>query len=458
MTIAARLRRSRRFIVGTLLVIGGVAVMAALGAAAQRRRRQPVRAESVVSRAVNRLLHQPSEDVDGAHLDAGDPLALVADAVAPWNGEGGARRGPDGDPAGVGARQGHGGDPAEIGMPGATAGLHLVGGRDAASRVRDVAAGEPGRRGDHETDAAARSALVLGEIPDLRPGRRPDADRDDDGSRAASPDASARRRAPLYVGGAIVLAVLAFVTAAALGGSDDDVEAGADEAASAADDPVIRAESTTSVAPSVDALPPAEVLTAVADRLESAGTFTYQGTVAARDRSAARPGPWLAVNLTVEGEVDLRQALAHEVATSDTGEAVEVTVDGTTVWDREATSVDALAAAEYQPSGSVIAPTGEPRLALAQLPTWLRATVDHGDAARDAEGRRVIQAVLPGSALGATLQSEPPIDATVLLSVAPDGTPVHLELVTTGDPTNPALRLSLDLTALGGPITVVPPG
>jgi len=448
MTIAARLRRSRWLIVGTLFVIGGVAVLAALGAAAQRRRRQPVRAESSFSRAVNRLLHQPSEEVDGSHLDAGESPVPAGD-TAPWWADEGAAHGVEGEPSVVGA-------PGAVSAGRERGGLHVVRAPSGAGRGADDA---------RDVDDAARSALVLGELPtpDLRTGRRPDTDRDDD--RSAAPDATARRRAPLYVGGALVLAVVALATAAALGGSDDDAEAGADEATSAdadandgGSDGNAPSEATpSSSVPSVDALPPAEVLTTVADRLDSAGTFTYQGTVAARDRSAARPGPWLAVDLTVEGEVDLAQAMAHEVATSATGEAVEVTVDGTTVWDREATSADALAAAQYEPTESLVAPASEPRLALALLPTWLRATVDHADEARDAEGRRVIRAVLPASALGPTLQAEPPMDATVLLSVTPDGTPVHFELLTTGDPTDPVLRLSLDLTTLGAPVTITPP-
>jgi hypothetical protein len=442
MTIASWLRRFRRRIVGTLLAVGGVAALAALGTAAQRRRRQPVQAESTFARQLNRLLHQPSEDVAAADLDAGE-APVPAGTLASVSGFDAARVEVEADANDLTDRDVAGRVRTH---------LRLVGEHPVGSAVRvyepdehpAAAAAVPPAIRDGADPAAALGALA--KAPQLR--RRPDPDADPADEHSGR---SGRRRAPLVVGGVLVVAVLAVAVAVALGGSDDGSSAGADEPSG---DRAADANSSAPSPPPVDSLAPAELLTTVADGLEEAGSFRYDGMVAARDITVARPGPWLAVNLSVTGAVDLVSPGFHEIAQGADGAAVETIADGTTVWGHQAESQAGLVDADYEPGREMVPPT-ESRLGLAQLPVWLRAAADPVDAPRDPAGRRVVQAVLPAAVLGETIQGEAPVDATVLVSVDAEGNPVHLELDTGGD--NPNLHLAVDLSAIGDPVTFEPP-
>jgi hypothetical protein len=405
MTIASRLRRYRRVIVWVLLTVGGLVVLGALGAMV--RRRSPVRPGSLFDRHLNRLVHQPSEDVDATDLDAGGPGTVAPDWV------------PHPDTAAVAAEAGPdlATDRAEYEpMPGwARPHLWLVGeARGAASSSHPA----------DEPDAVGDAAFVVSAAHD---------------GEAHRPRRGLRSRGPLVVGAALVVAVLGIATLLAVGGSDGD-----DDSAAADGSDTDRGAPSSSVTtgPAVDALVPADVLATVADHLDEAGGFRYTGTTAAADVSAVRPGPWLAVELDVTGDVDLRTAEVDEIATSTSGEVVETDVEGLTVRGRTASDAASLEDADYVPEYQ-FEPVGGPRLGLTQLPTWLRTTVGAVDVPRDLAGRRVIQATVPASVLGPVVGGQAPVDASLLISVDAAGNPVHLELATAGDV--PALRLSLDI-------------
>jgi hypothetical protein len=259
---------------------------------------------------------------------------------------------------------------------------------------------------------------------------------------AATPRVDGRTR-PVAVGLALVVALAAGVGLFATVGDDDrsdaDVEAGV----------TTSVEPTTTTA--IDALSSQEAFAQAADRLAAAGSFGYVGTTSAIDVSHVRPGLWLAVDLTVEGEVLTSAESVHEIAIDDTGRAAETVSDGPVVWGRLATSREALPEAPYVPitaeSGAHAAGKGA-----ALLPAWLDSTVDRQDAGTDGRGNRLLRATLPASVLGEIVDGRPAADASVLLAIDAAGDPVRVEV--TSLPAGPPLRLALDLVRIGEPVII----
>jgi hypothetical protein len=251
------------------------------------------------------------------------------------------------------------------------------------------------------------------------------------------------RTRPVAVGLALVVALAAGVGLFAAVGDDDrsdaDVEAGV----------TTSVEPTTTTA--IDALSPQEAFAQAADRLAAAGSFGYVGTTSAIDVSHVRPGLWLAVDLTVEGEVLTSAESVHEIAIDDTGRAAETVSDGAVVWGRLATSREALREAPYVPiteeSGAQAAGKG-----VALLPPWLDSTVDRQDAGTDGRGNRLLRATLPASVLGEIVDGRPAADASVLLAIDAAGDPVRVEIASL--PAGPPLRLALDLVRIGEPVVI----
>ena len=110
-------------------------------------------------------------------------------------------------------------------------------------------------------------------------------------------------------------------------------------------------------------------------RLEAAGTFAYQGTVSASDVGAVRPSLWLAVDITVEGEVALAGGLVHEVAVAEGGQATETVVAGADVFGRSARSRDSLVDESYEGSPSCRGRSRKRRGA-AGLARWLAGVAE----------------------------------------------------------------------------------
>lgn len=254
-----------------------------------------------------------------------------------------------------------------------------------------------------------------------------------------------RRRAAVTVGLALLIAAAIAIAAVVVVGGDDDQP----RPASAGGTVTTAAERTTTTAPAEASAD--DAFTLVADRLVSAGSFAYAGTTSAIDVSHVRPGLWLAVDLTVEGEVSTTGSRLHEVAVDASGQAVETVTDGPTVWGRQAAAPAALGDATYLPitedSGEEVAAKG-----IALLPSWLRSTVDRHDAGTDALGRRLLRATMPADALGEVVDGRPAADADVVLTLDAAGEPVHVEVASV--PTGPPLRLALDLSRIGDAVTI----
>lgn len=228
---------------------------------------------------------------------------------------------------------------------------------------------------------------------------------------------------------------------------------------SSRDDEVTRAPvDGTGPGPStVGARPPVDVTSAfpaAALRLLDAGSFRYSGRASATDVSLVRPMLWLAVDVRITGEVELDQGLVHEIAVSEDERAAETLARGGEVWGRRADDVGALADGQYQVVPE-LSGDGAPGLrGVARLPGWLAAAVEPSTVGTDRSGRHTFAARLPAGALGAVERGAGPIDGRITLTVAGDGTPLAIEVVTVQ---GPAFHLSVDISDLGRPIAVATP-
>jgi hypothetical protein len=270
---------------------------------------------------------------------------------------------------------------------------------------------------------------------------------------------------PILATGLLTVVIVALV---ASGMSDDGdttaVDAGAPD--DAADRPTSTAPTTTTAVTSTRAtastttapIPPAspsEAFAAASRRLETAGSFTYSGTVQATDVSHIRPGLWLATEMTVDGEVALASNRLHEVAVAANA-VTETVIDGGTVWGRSATSRDQLADQGYR-IVTELTDQSVTRMGAALLPQWLSSATDHRAAGVDAAGgvdaaaETTFRATLPADALGPVVRGQPATSAEVLLSVDADGDPSRVEISS-----NPAgtLLLVMEITSIGENIAI----
>jgi hypothetical protein len=233
-------------------------------------------------------------------------------------------------------------------------------------------------------------------------------------------------------------------------GSDGtDAATGTTEAPSRA----TTSESVTTTSTTVVASPEDAFAEAVS-RLEAAGTFAYQGTVSASDVSAVRPSLWLAVDITVEGEVALADGRVHEVAVAENGQATETVVAGADVFGRSARSRDSLVDESYEGIPELSRADPETKGA-ASLARWLAGVAEPTAAGVDGEGRRVYRGIIPAAVLGATERGRRAVDAEVLLTLDRAGDPVHVDITTV--PGGPPLHLALELSGLGAPVAIEPP-
>lgn len=266
---------------------------------------------------------------------------------------------------------------------------------------------------------------------------------------ASGPDPGAPRMAgrgrtrPVVVGLALVAVLAAGVVLFVATRDDDRPDTDVDAGVTTSPEPT-----TTTV---IDEPSPQEAFAQAADRLVAGGSFGYAGTTSATDVSHVRPGLWLAVDLTVEGEVETSAESVHEIAVDGDGRATETVSAGLVVWGRLATSRESLGDAAYLPITEESGGQG-PGKGAALLPAWLDSTVDRQDAGTDGRGHRVLRATLPASVLGEVVDGRPAGDASVLLTLDPAGDPVRVEI--TSVPTGPPLRLALDLLRIGEPVVI----
>lgn len=205
---------------------------------------------------------------------------------------------------------------------------------------------------------------------------------------------------------------------------------------------------TTTLAPP----DPADAFDQASRRLETAGSFAYSGTAQATDVSHVRPGPWLATDVTVEGEVSLGSNRLREVVTTPGGVA-EAVADGSTVWARSASSADILPEESYE----VVVGLGiEPveRMGAALLPRWLASATESQAIESDAADGYSFSATIPADEFGEIVRGQGATAAEVLLTVDADGDPTRVEI--TSVPSGP-LHLVLDISGIGEDVSIDPP-
>ena len=287
---------------------------------------------------------------------------------------------------------------------------------------------------------------------------------DDPASGDTSTGGPASSRAPRLPGGRRTgLAVAVAAVALVLGGGAIVAGSGGD---GSGDDRTATASTGGTVATTATTLPPVtadNAFAAAAERLTTAGSFSYSGTVSATDVSNVRPMFWLAVSSTVEGQVATSSHRLQEVAATSDGAAAETVAVGESVWGRRGPSVEALAGLPFEPIPGLSGPrpgAGDPALVppargAALLPAWLAAATAASDVGPDEQGRLRFQATLPAAALGEIERQRPAVDATVVLTLDATGVPVRVEV--TSAPDGPAMHLVYDIAGLGQPVTIEPP-
>jgi hypothetical protein len=251
--------------------------------------------------------------------------------------------------------------------------------------------------------------------------------------------------------GVALLAGLGAVAAVSASAGDDQP----DEARVDATVTTVAAQTTTSSSTTtttqIERATAHQAFDRAADRLVSAGSFAYAGTTHATDVSHVRPGMWLAVEVTVEGEVVTSAHRVHEISVDGAGRAAETVTDGPTVWSRAATSPATLGEVDYlgitEHSGRESTSKG-----LALLPAWLASSVDRRDAGTDDLGRRLLRASLPAAVLGEIVDGRPAADADILLALDAAGDPVRVEI--TSVPNGPPLRLALDISRIAEGVVI----
>jgi hypothetical protein len=284
------------------------------------------------------------------------------------------------------------------------------------------------------------------------PGKTTDPGPDEAGTEAdhgGEPAVQRDRQLTILIVGVVVVVLAGLGAALLLGGGGDDKSdrtATSGTESSGATQP-----STTGVA----TLTPAQAFAQASQRLETAGSFAYHGTSSATDVSPARPGQWLAVGLTVDGQVQLKSSFRLlDRGTASDGSMVDTVTDGATIWGRTAPSLEALA---QQPVGFVYTlPAPHPnRVGAARLPQWLAAAVNPTDGGPDPQGRRTFKATLPANVLGRVDRNHPAADAEMAVTLDDAGNPVHVRV--TGGTDEAPLELVFDLSRLGETMTIALP-
>jgi hypothetical protein len=251
----------------------------------------------------------------------------------------------------------------------------------------------------------------------------------------------------------VAVALLLGLGVVVLGGGDDSPE----QADATTADDAAGADATTGSQPAttpVAQLTPAQAFTQAGQRLQTAGTFAYEGTSSATDVSPVRPGPWMGVELTVEGQVQLTPPRLIEEATAGDGTVGETVTDGVTIWGRSAPDAATFADLGLQTLYTLPEPTPA-KVGGLLLPQWLTSATAATDAGRDSLGRRTFRATLPASVLGPLEDDAAPVDAVLVLALDPNGDPAHLEVTTAA---GPPLRLVYDIVRIGDAMSIQVPG
>jgi hypothetical protein len=191
---------------------------------------------------------------------------------------------------------------------------------------------------------------------------------------------------------------------------------------------------------------PANAIQAAADRLESAGTFTYTATIESSfpdDPDPALRGPLVDY---VDGAIELPDRVVERVS-PDFGDVAEHVLIGPERWSRWSFQPDGLDELPWIPESH-----DTEALDSRSLVGWLTASTDHQDAGTDPEGRRLVRATVPARDLPGTRG-----EGTLEVTLDDDGDPVRIALRTTDENIGLLEEASYELSAFGDPVDVPRP-
>jgi hypothetical protein len=276
------------------------------------------------------------------------------------------------------------------------------------------------------------------------------------GPSGPSGDVTPDRRLLLFIGVAVAVALVLGLGVVVLGSGGDDGPEAADTTPTT-DGGARGTGGTTGSQPAttpVAQLTPTQAFAQAGQRLQTAGTFAYEGTSSATDVSPVRPGPWMGVDLTVEGRVQLAPPRLLERGTASDGTVGETVSDGVTIWGRSAAGAGALDGQDLQTLYTLPDPTPA-KVGGLLLPQWLTSVTGATDGGQDSLGRRTFRATLPASVLGTIEDDRDAVDAVVVLALDQQGDPAHIEVTTSA---GPPLRLVYDIVRIGDAVQIPIPG
>ena len=277
---------------------------------------------------------------------------------------------------------------------------------------------------------------------------------DDDTAPSARHLAARPRRRRAVAVGIAAAAVLAGVGAVVAGGGSDERSRAAAVGAGGGGDDDGTGDTRATTTTTVREVTPQEAFGLGGQRLIDAGSFSYTGTASATDVSHVRPTLWLAVDLTVEGQVVTSTGRVHEVAVAADGRAAETVTDGPAVWGRSSPTLDDLTDEGYEAIPE-LSDDDLPAKGAGLLPTWLSAAVDPLAAGTDELGRRTFRATIPADVLGEIERGRRAVDATVVLTLDGANDPVRVDIASAAG--GPPLHLVFDLSDFGVPVSIEAP-
>jgi hypothetical protein len=184
-------------------------------------------------------------------------------------------------------------------------------------------------------------------------------------------------------------------------------------------------------------------------RLISAGVFAYHGSAQVEVASAVRPGPWLAADVAIEGEVQL-PVRTHEVVLDAAGRAAETVTIGPIAWGRLAEDRDELSKQAF-----AVVSEGPPVMGAALVAEWLGTTTVRRRDGTDDHGRPAYTATFE-TAPTEPRPNQPRVEGDVRLILDPQGDPAGVEI--DGITDGARFRMQIALSDIGGDISIPAPG
>lgn len=222
------------------------------------------------------------------------------------------------------------------------------------------------------------------------------------------------------------------------------------------DDPSAATASATTEPPAPSG--PEEIFGAADGVLEDSGQFSYEFTGRWESDDPLEAGRTQVLQFTGSGKVRLPDE-ANLAVEGDDGRRLDVVIMGGTLWQRATAFPDQI---EQRPWAEL--PVEEQfesgGFDATDLPDWFDATTDHRDGGEDANGRTVVRAAVPSSAmspaaLGVFVPEEQILSSELELTVDDQHAPVRVVVSATTQST--VVELTLDRIDVASAVTIDAP-